>query len=75
MKCISDLAETDRDSVKQRIREVLYVLRQCESRLRGYEANTENIMKLLRDLEMVKTEIADFQKQLVERHKLPGLPV
>jgi len=71
---ISDLAEEDRKSVEQYITTLPKIFDQCESRLRGYGAGRETVIKLLNEMKIARTVIDEAQMELVRGHKLPKLP-
>jgi hypothetical protein len=72
---ISNLSEADQQSTKQLLKELSYAIRLLQSRLQAYEAGEETALKTLVDSQMLHKTLEAVQKDLVKKHKLPGLPI
>jgi hypothetical protein len=68
---ISELTEEERKSVKERIKRVPLMFRECENCLREYEANEATALKLLVTMYSMFQGLREFGSDLAEKHKKP----
>ena len=70
---ISDLTEEDRKPMLEQVKQLSFVLRQCQSRLRCYEEG-DTVLHLLLEMDIAQEYIAEVRGDLIKRYKLPTLP-
>jgi hypothetical protein len=70
---ISELTEEERKSAKKWLRILPRMFRQCECYLGEYEANENNVIKLLNVMGETREMMAEASDDLIARHRIPRI--
>jgi hypothetical protein len=71
---ISELSEEDRQAVEHWVELLPKAFRRCEVYLRDYKEDTQNVLKLLQEMDTTSMMIAEARSDLIERHRIPDYP-